>query len=73
MKDIVKKYTGIDFDAFSGDFEAAKQAVDQGGKGIIQASLDSGAFDRFILSDRMINQSLLDTFGNNLKKSSGCQ
>ncbi len=27
MKAIVKKYTGIDFDAFSGDFLAAKQAV----------------------------------------------
>jgi len=27
MKDIVKKYTGIDFDSFNGDFEAAKQAV----------------------------------------------
>jgi lysyl-tRNA synthetase class 2 len=28
MKDIVKKYTGIDFDSFSGDFQAAKQAVE---------------------------------------------
>jgi len=27
MKAIVKKYTGIDFDSFSGDFLAAKQAV----------------------------------------------
>jgi lysyl-tRNA synthetase class 2 len=27
MKDIVKKYTGIDFESFSGDFQAAKQAV----------------------------------------------
>ena len=27
MKDIVKKYTGIDFDSFKGDFQAAKQAV----------------------------------------------
>ncbi|MBO8234617.1 lysine--tRNA ligase [Prochlorococcus marinus XMU1419] len=26
MKEIVKKYTGIDFDSFSGDFEAAKKA-----------------------------------------------
>ena len=44
---------------------------DKGGKGIIQASIDSGAFDKFILSDRMINQSLLDEFGNQLKKSFG--
>jgi len=27
MKDIVKKYTGIDFDSFGGDFQAAKQTV----------------------------------------------
>jgi len=27
MKDIVKKYTGIDFDSFNGDFQAAKKAV----------------------------------------------
>ena len=33
--------------------------LDQGGKGIIQAALDSGAFDTFILSDGMIGQSLL--------------
>ena len=44
---------------------------DKGGKGIIQASIDSGAFDKFILSDRMIDQSLLDEFGNQLKKSFG--
>ncbi|MBO6971440.1 MAG: lysine--tRNA ligase [Prochlorococcus marinus CUG1431] len=27
MKDVVKQYTGIDFDSFSGDLQAAKQAV----------------------------------------------
>ena len=27
MKDIVKKYTGIDFDSFSGDFQVAKKAL----------------------------------------------
>ena len=31
--------------------------IDQGGKGIIQNNPDSGAFDRFILSDGMIGQS----------------
>ncbi len=45
--------------------------LDQGGKGIIQASLDSGAFDRFILSDGMIGQSLVDAFGKDLRKSFG--
>ena len=44
---------------------------DRGGRGIIKASIDSGAFDKFILSDRMINQSLLDEFGNQLRKSFG--
>ena len=28
MKNIVKKYTGIDFDSFNDDFEAAKKAID---------------------------------------------
>ena len=28
MKDIVKLHTGIDFDSFSGNFQAAKQAVE---------------------------------------------
>ena len=37
--------------------------VDQGGRGIIQSSLDSGAFDRFILADGMIGDSLLDVDG----------
>ena len=27
MKDIVKQYTGIDFDSFNGDFQSAKKAV----------------------------------------------
>jgi branched-chain amino acid transport system substrate-binding protein len=37
--------------------------VDQGGRGIIQASLDSGAFERFILADGMMGDSLLDVDG----------
>ena len=45
--------------------------IDQGGKGIIQASLDSGAFDVFILSDGMIGDSLTDNFGKALNKSFG--
>ena len=44
---------------------------DKGGRGIIQASIDSGAFNKFILSDRMINQSLIDEFGNQINKSFG--
>jgi branched-chain amino acid transport system substrate-binding protein len=45
--------------------------IDQGGKGIIQGSLDSGAFDTFILSDGMIGDALTDTFGKDLNKSFG--
>ena len=45
--------------------------LDQGGKGIIQGSLDSGAFDKFILSDGMIGDSLTDSFGKDLNKSFG--
>ena len=45
--------------------------LDQGGKGIIQGSLDSGAFDKFILSDGMIGDALTDTFGKDLNKSFG--
>jgi len=38
--------------------------VDQGGKGIMQASLDTGAFDTFVLSDGMIGSSLTDALGD---------
>ena len=54
-----------------GDAVAVIGYLDQGGKGIIQGSLDSGAFDTFILGDGMIGQSLVDAFGKSLKKSFG--
>ena len=54
-----------------GDAVAVIGYIDQGGKGIIQASLDSGAFHRFILSDGMIGDSLTDNFGKDLNKSFG--
>ena len=40
--------------------------LDQGGRGIIQSSIDSGAFSRFILSDGMIGQSLIDNVDGDL-------
>jgi len=40
--------------------------VDQGGKGIIQASLDAGAFKRFVVGDGMIGQSIVDAIGDDL-------
>ena len=57
--------------AAGGDAVAVIGYLDQGGKGIIQGSIDSGAFDTFILSDGMIGQSLVDAFGKGLSKSFG--
>ena len=45
--------------------------LDQGGKGIIQTSLDTGAFDKFILADGMIGQSLIDNIGAGLTGAIG--
>jgi len=45
--------------------------LDQGGKGIIQASLDSGAFDKFILADGMIGESLTKAIGKDLDGAIG--
>ena len=55
--------------AAGGDALAVLGYLDQGGKGIIQASLDSGAFDTFVLGDGMVGQTLADAFGKDLKKS----
>ena len=57
--------------AGGGDALAVIGYLDQGGKGMIQAALDSGAFDKFVLSDGMIGQSLVDAFPKGLKKSFG--
>ena len=45
--------------------------LDQGGNQIIQGSLDSGAFDTFVLSDGMIGDSLTDNFGSDIDGSFG--
>ncbi len=45
--------------------------VDQGGKGIIQSSIDTGAFENFILADGMIGQSLIDNIGDDLEGTIG--
>ena len=45
--------------------------LDQGGKGMIQGSLDSGSFDLFVLSDGMIGQSIIDAIGADLNGSFG--
>ncbi|MEM9333062.1 MAG: ABC transporter substrate-binding protein [Pseudomonadota bacterium] len=45
--------------------------LDQGGKGMIQSSLDSGAFDTFVLPDGMIGDSLPQAIGSALDGSFG--
>ena len=45
--------------------------LDQGGKGMIEAALDSGSFDLFVLSDGMIGQSIADAIGADLNGSFG--
>lgn len=45
--------------------------VDQGGKGVIQASLDAGAFDTFELPDGMVGDSLIGAIGDGLNGSFG--
>jgi branched-chain amino acid transport system substrate-binding protein len=45
--------------------------LDQGGKGIIQASLDTGAFDKFMLPDGMVGDSLAAAFGESINGSFG--
>lgn len=45
--------------------------LDQGGKGIIQASLDSGAFENFVLADGMIGESLTKAIGKDLNGAIG--
>ena len=57
--------------AGGGDALAVIGYLDQGGKGVIEASLDAGSFDTFILSDGMIGQSIVDAIGDDLNKSFG--
>lgn len=45
--------------------------LDQGGRGMIQTSLDTGAFDTFVLADGMIGDSLTEAIGSDLNGSFG--
>ena len=54
-----------------GDAVAVLGYLDQAGGSIIAGSLDAGSFDRFVLSDGMIGDSLTDRFGKDLNKSFG--
>jgi len=54
-----------------GDVLIVAGYLDQGGKGVIQASLDTGAFDTFVLPDGMIGDSLPVAIGDALNGSFG--
>ncbi len=57
--------------AAGGDALVVLGYVDQGGAGVIQASLDTGAFDTFALGDGMYGSSLTDKFGDQIDGSFG--
>ncbi len=54
-----------------GDVLVVLGYADQGGKGIIQAAVDTGAFDTFALGDGMYADSLLADLGADLEGSMG--
>lgn len=54
-----------------GDLLVVAGYTDQGGKGIIQGSLDSGAFETFYLPDGMYGEELFKTIGAPLNGSFG--
>lgn len=54
-----------------GDILVVAGYLDQGGKGIIEAALDSGAYDTFFLPDGMIGDSLPQNIGPDLNGSIG--
>ncbi|MGC9370147.1 MAG: ABC transporter substrate-binding protein [Paracoccaceae bacterium] len=54
-----------------GDALVVAGYVDQGGSGIVQAALDSGAFDTFVFPDGMVGTALTDRFGSDIDGSFG--
>ncbi len=57
--------------AAGGDALVVLGYVDQGGAGVIQAALDTGAFETFAMGDGMYGSSLTDRFGDQLDGSFG--
>ena len=45
--------------------------VDQGGRGVVQASVDTGAFDTFYFPDGMVSPALVENHGSDLDGSYG--
>ena len=54
-----------------GDILVVVGYSDQGGKGIIQAALDSESFDKFFLPDAMVGDVIFSTFGADIDGSLG--
>ena len=54
-----------------GDALVVAGYIDQGGLGVIQASLDAGAFETFVLPDGMIGPSIIENIGGDLEGSFG--
>lgn len=57
--------------AAGGDMLVVAGYVDQGGKGVIQAALDTGAFETFFLPDGMYGDALVEAIGSPLNGSFG--
>ena len=57
--------------AAGGEILVVAGYLDQGGKGIIQASIDTGAFDIFVLPDGMVGDALPEAIGSDLDGSFG--
>ncbi|MBP1804305.1 ABC transporter substrate-binding protein [Rubellimicrobium aerolatum] len=45
--------------------------TDQGGRGIVQNALDTGAFETFVFPDGMVGQDIVDALGDGLSSSFG--
>ncbi len=54
-----------------GDLLVVLGYADQGGVGIIQSALDTGAFDTFALGDGMFSESLIEAIGDDLNGTIG--
>ena len=57
--------------AAGGDLLVVLGYADQGGKGIIQSALDTGAFDTFAMGDGMYADALVEAFGSSIDGSVG--
>lgn len=57
--------------AAGGEMLAVFGRADQGGTGIVQTALESGAFETFLLGDGMYSRALLEAFGSSLNGSIG--